>query len=166
MNLKLREVALFYSREPFAASKEPLKASENKYKFIFSNNAKANELEKRLTQMMLKFIKQTIEFEKRSKINEDEAFYLMINHNINIKKEGFDTIEKFLGYDVNPEEVLKTIFDEKNKLLKESSKLKNLGKKDQVFISLFLSKGPAKDRYYIDRYYITSLRVVYYYDVL
>lgn len=159
MNLKLREVALFYSREPFAASKEPLKASENKYKFIFSNNAKANELEKRLTQMMLKFIKQTIEFEKRSKINEDEAFYLMINHNI--KKEGFDTIEKFLGYDVNPEEVLKTIFDEKNKLLKESSKLKNLGKKDQVFISLLLGKGSAKDRHYI-----TSLKVVYYYDVL
>lgn len=159
MNLKLREVALFYSREPFAVSKEPLKASENKYKFIFSNNAKANELEKRLTQMMLKFIKQTIEFEKRSKINEDEAFYLMINHNM--KKEGFDTIEKFLGYDVNPEEVLKTIFDEKNKLLKESSKLKNLGKKDQVFISLFLSKGRAEGQCYI-----TSLEVVYYYDVL
>ncbi|AZU97761.1 hypothetical protein PGDDIFCJ_00132 [Thermus phage YS40_Isch] len=159
MNLKLREVALFYSKEPFAESREPLKASENKYKFIFSNNAKANELEKKLTQMMLKFIKQTIEFEKRFKTNEDEAFYLMINHNI--KKEGFDAIEKFLGYDVNPEEVLKTIFDEKNKLLKKSSKLKNLGKKDQVFISLFFSKGPVKDHYYI-----ASLEVVYYYDVL
>lgn len=159
MNLKLREVELFHSREPFAVLKELLKASENKYKFIFSNNAKANELEKRLTQMMLKFIKQTIEFEKRSKINEHKAFYLTINHNM--KKEGFDTIEKILGYDVNPEEVLKTIFDEKNKLLKEFSKLKNLGEKGQVFISLLLSKGRAKGQYYI-----TSLEVIYYYDVL
>ena len=159
MKLKLREIEIFYLQEPFAASKELLKASENKYKFTFNKNTEALELEKRANQLMLKFIKRTIDIEKSFERKEEEAFYLTINHNI--QQETFYTTEKILGYDINPKKVFNTIIKERDKTLSKFLKLKGVGKKDYILISLMLTKGPPY------RYYdIASLEVVYYYDIL
>jgi hypothetical protein len=158
MKLKLREIEIFYLREPFAASKEPLKASENKYRFTFSENTEALELEKRANQLMLKFIKQIIN-EKSFESEEDEAFYLTINNNI--KQEDFATVEKILGYDINPKKVFNIIIKERDKTLSKFLKLKGVGKKDYIFVSLILTKGSVHKAYYT-----TSLEVVYRYDIL
>ncbi len=159
MKLKLREIEIFYLQEPFAESKEPLKASENKYKFTFNKNTEALELEKRANQLMLKLIKRTIDIEKSFESKEGEAFYLTINHNI--KQEDFATAEKILGYDINPKKVFNTIIKERDKTLSKFLKSKGVGKKDYILVSLMLTKGPPH-RYY----YIASLEVVYYYDIL
>lgn len=159
MKLKLREIEIFYLQEPFAASKEHLKASENKYKFTFNKNTEALGLKKRADQLMLKFIKRTIDIEKSFESKEKEAFYLTINHNI--KQEGFNTTEKILGYDITPKKVFNTINKERDKTLSKFLKSKSVGKKDYILVSLMLTKGPAH-RYY----YIASLEVIYYYDIL
>lgn len=156
MKLKLREIEIFYLQELFAASKEPLKASENKYKFTFSKNTEALELEKRANQLMLKFIKQTIDIEKSFESEEKEAFYLTINNNIK-----FATAKKILGYDINPKKVFNTIIKERDKTLSKFLKLKGAGKKDYILVSLMLTKGPLHMHHYI-----ASLEVVYYYDIL
>lgn len=158
MKLKLREIEIFYLQEPFAASKEPLKASENKYRFTFSKNTEALELEKRANQLMLKFIKRTIDIEKSFEREEKEAFYLTINNNI--KQEDSATEEKILGYDINPKKVFNTIIKERDKTLSKFLKSKGVGKKDYILVSLMLTKGPPHRDYY------TSLEVVYYYDIL
>jgi len=159
MKLKLREIEIFYLQESFAASKEPLKASENKYKFTLNKNTEALELEKRANQLMLKFIKRTIDLEKSFENEEEEAFYLTINNNI--KQEGFNTAEKILGYDINPKKVFDTIVKERDKTLSRFLKLKSVGKKDYILISLMLTKGSV-NKYY----YTASLEVIYYYDIL
>ena len=74
MKLKLREIEIFYLQEPLDASKEPLKALENKYKFTFNKNAEALELEKRANQLMLKFIKRTIDIEKSFESKERNLY--------------------------------------------------------------------------------------------
>lgn len=159
MNPKLREIEIFYLQELFAASKEPLKASENKYRFTISKNPEALELEKRANQLMLKFIKQTIDIEKNFESEEEEAFYLTIHNNI--KHKDFATAEKILGYDINPKKVFNTIIKERDKTLSKFLKLKDVGKKDHVFVSLMLTKGPLHMHHYI-----ASLEVVYYYNIL
>lgn len=159
MKLKLREIGIFYLQELFAASKEPLKASENKYRFTFSKNPEALELEKRANQLMLKFIKRTIDIEKSFESEEEEAFYLTINNNI--KQEGFATAEKILGYDINPKKVLNTIIKERDKTLSKLLKLKGVGEKDYILVSFMFTRGSPR------KYdYIASLEVVYYYDIL
>ncbi|ABJ91523.1 hypothetical protein YS40_129 [Thermus phage phiYS40] len=159
MKLKLSEIALFYLQESFAASKGLLKAAENKYKFTFNKDHEEKELEEKAIQLMLKFIKQTIEIEKLLEVYEDEDFYLAVNHNM--RKEDLDTKEKPLGYDIKPEEVLKTILKERNELLTKLLKLKNIDKKDQIIISIIFTKGsPYKDDH------VASLEVVYYYDIV
>ena len=158
MKLKLKEIEIVYSQEPLITQNELLKSSESTYRFSLSEGAKVKELIKRANQMILKFLKQTIDLEKKFREDED-AFYLTINHNI--KQEDFDTITIVLGYDVNPEKVLKTIFKERNKILTKSLKQKNISNKDHIFISLLTTKGMAY------KYnHIASLGVVYYYTVL
>lgn len=110
---------------------------------------------------MLKFIKRTIDIEKSFERKEEEPFYLTINNNI--KQEDFATAEKIkiLGYDINPKKVFNTIIKERDKTLSKFLKLKGVGKKDYIFVSLMLTKGhPHRCRY------IASLEVVYYYDIL
>lgn len=158
MKLKLREIEIFYLQESFASSKGLLKEMENKYKFTFNKNTEALELEKRANQLMLKFIKRTIDIEKSFESEEEEAFYLTIN---NIKQETFNTTEKILGYDINPKKVFNTIIKERDKTLSKFLKLKRVGKQDYIIVSLMITKGPPR-RYY----YIASLEVVYYYDIL
>lgn len=159
MKLKLREIEIFYLQELFAASKEPLKATENKYRFTLSKNPEALELEKRANQLMLKFIKQTIDIEKSFESEEEEAFYLTINNNI--KGKDFATAKKILGYDINPKKVFNTIIKERDKTLSKFLKLKGAGKKDYILVSLMLTKGPLHMHHYI-----ASLEVAYYYDIL
>jgi len=167
MKLKLREIEIFYLQEPLGASKGPLKALENKYKFTFNKNTEALELEKRANQLMLKFIKQTIDIEKSFESKEEEPFYLTINNNI--KQEDFATAEKIkiLGYDINPKKVFNTIIKERDKTLSKFLKLKGVGKKDYILVSLMLTKGhPHRNYYTPHRNYYASLEVVYYYDIL
>lgn len=167
MKLKLREIEIFYLQEPLDASKEPLKALENKYKFTFNKNAEALELEKRANQLMLKFIKRTIDIEKSFESKEEEPLYLTINNNI--KQEDFATEEKIkiLGYDINPKKVFNTIIKERDKTLSKFLKLKGVGKKDYIFVSLMLTKGhPHRNYYTPHRNCYASLEVVYYYNIL
>lgn len=147
------------------ASKELLKALENKYKFTFNKNTEALELEKRANQLMLKFIKQTIDIEKSFESKEEEPFYLTINNNI--KQEDFAEKIKILGYDINPKKVFNTIIKERDKTLSKFLKLKGVGKKDYILVSLMLTKGhPHRNYYTPHRNYYASLEVVYYYDIL
>lgn len=167
MKLKLREIEIFYLQEPLDASKEPLKALENKYKFTFNKNAEALELEKRANQLMLKFIKRTIDIEKSFESKEEEPLYLTINNNI--KQEDFATEEKIkiLGYDINPKKVFNTTIKERDKTLSKFLKLKGVGKKDYIFVSLMLTKGhPHRNYYTPHRNCYASLEVVYYYNIL
>jgi len=165
MKLKLREIEIFYLQEPLGASKELLKALENKYKFTFNKNTEALELEKRANQLMLKFIKQTIDIEKSFESKEEEPFYLTINNNI--KQEDFAEKIKILGYDINPKKVFNTIIKERDKTLSKFLKLKGVGKKDYILVSLMLTKGhPHRNYYTPHRNYYASLEVVYYYDIL
>lgn len=167
MKLKLREIEIFYLQEPLDASKEPSKALENKYKFTFNKNTEALELEKRANQLMLKFIKRTIDIEKSFESKEEEPFYLTINNNI--KQEDFATEEKIkiLGYDINPKNVFNTIIEERDKTLSKFLKLKGVGKKDYIFVSLMLTKGhPHRNYYTPHRNCYASLEVVYYYNIL
>lgn len=116
---------------------------------------------------MLKFIKRTIDIEKSFERKEEEPFYLTINNNI--KQEDFATAEKIkiLGYDINPKKVFNTIIKERDKTLSKFLKLKGVGKKDYIFVSLMLTKGhPHRDYYRPHRNYYASLEVVYYYDIL
>lgn len=167
MKLKLREIEIFYLQEPLDASKEPLKALENKYKFTFNKNTEALELEKRANQLMLKFIKRTIDIEKSFESKEEEPLYLTINNNI--KQEDFATEEKIkiLGYDINPKNVFNAIIEERDKTLSKFLKLKGVGKKDYIFVSLMLTKGhPHRNYYTPHRNCYASLEVVYYYNIL
>ena len=162
MKLKLREIEIFYLQEPL---QESLKTLENKYKFTFNKNTEALELEKGANQLMLKFIKRTIDIEKSFESKEDEPFYLTINNN----QEDFSTAEKIkiLGYDINPKNVFNTIIKERDKTLSKFLKLKGVGKKDYILVSLMLTKGnPLRNCYIPHRNYYTSLEVVYYYDIL
>lgn len=167
MKLKLREIEIFYLQESLDASKEPLKALENKYKFTFNKNAEALELEKRANQLMLKFIKRTIDIEKSFESKEEEPLYLTINNNI--KQEDFATEEKIkiLGHDINPKKVFNTIIKERDKTLSKFLKLKGVGKKDYILVSLMLTKGhPHRNYYTPHRNCYASLEVVYYYNIL
>lgn len=167
MKLKLREIEIFYLQEPLDASKEPLKALENKYKFTFNKNAEALELEKRANQLMLKFIKRTIDIEKSFESKEEEPLYLTINNNI--KQEDFATEEKIkiLGHDINPKKVFNTIIKERDKTLSKFLKLKGVDKKDYILVSLMLTKGhPHRNYYTPHRNCYASLEVVYYYNIL
>lgn len=162
MQLKLKEISIFYEEGTYIDNKLLVKMSSNRHTFMFNDKIDEKQLENEANKRMLKLIKRNIDFEKEVPAEEEEndSFFLTIFY---MNKTNKKLKEINLGFEVIPEKVFDELIKQRNNLLQRLSKTKIKNK--EISISLTLSKGLLLDSRHIDSRH-ALLKVNYVYNVV
>lgn len=158
MQLKLKEISIFYKEGAYIDNKIPVKISSNIHTFMFNDKIDEKQLENEANKRILKLIKRDIDYEKKVPAEEEEndSFFLTIFY---VNKTDKKLKEINLGFEVIPEKVFDELIKQRNNLLQRLSKTKIKNK--EISISLILSKGLL-----IDFLYNAWLKVNYVYNLV
>lgn len=156
MQLKLKEISIFYEEGTYIDNKLLVKMSSNRHTFMFNDKIDEKQLENEANKRILKLIKRDIDFEKKVPAEENDSFFLTIFYMNKINKK---LKEINLGFEVIPEKVFDELIKQRNNLLQRLSQTKIKNK--EISISLTLSKGLL-----LDSRHNALLEVNYVYDVV
>lgn len=158
MQLKLKEISIFYEEGTYIDNKLLVKMSSNRHTFMFNDKIDEKQLENEANKRILKLIKRDIDFEKKVPAEEEEndSFFLTIFY---MNKTNKKLKEINLGFEIIPEKVFDELIKQRNNLLQRLSKTKIKNK--EISISLTLSKGLL-----LDSRYNALLKVNYVYNVV
>lgn len=156
MQLKLKEIFIFYEERNYTDNEPLVRVSSNKYTFMFNDKIDEKQLENEANKRILKLIKRDIDVEKKVPAEENDSFFLTIFY---MNKTNKKLKEINLGFEVIPEKVFDELIKQRNELLQRLSKTKIKNK--EIIIFFTLSKGLL-----LDSRYNALLEVNYIYNVV
>lgn len=156
MQLKLKEISIFYEEGNYTDNDPLVRMSSNRHTFMFNDKIDEKQLENEANKRIFKLIKRDIDFEKKVPSEENASFFLTIFY---MNKTSKKLKEINLGFEIIPEKVFDELIKQRNNLLQRLSKTKIKNK--EISISLTLSKGLL-----LDSRHNALLEVNYVYNVV